>query len=225
MSATTIEAPRLKVITDTEPDTAPDMLALLERTATLHSQTGWRMAALVYALVGPSGKNGRPKAITSDGFLPIETLAKRGIRGLGSINTIRKYRDAWEATGLPAWDGTEDSWVEPAVAWSERDTLKPDEDEHPEPDDTSENSSVNEPEPAQTDEPDFSEFDYDDDEPAPQPTNVTYVEGAQEAALDALAGLAAYNGVPTDETLYRKGREAVIRLARLYNLRVEVGDL
>lgn len=84
------------------PANVDDALKALDNFGRLATATGWARAALVYALVGPApGSGRRPESVKSD-VMSVNDLASRGIHGLGSVTTIRKYRDAWEATGRPA---------------------------------------------------------------------------------------------------------------------------
>lgn len=82
------------------PASPEEALAALDSIGRLGTATGWARAALIYALVGPAPGSGR--RTHKEGFLLISDLAEKGIHGLRDRATIRRYRDAWEATGRPA---------------------------------------------------------------------------------------------------------------------------
>lgn len=59
---------------------------------------GWERAAIVYAFT--TAEEGRPKKLTTNGqLLSISEFAALAISGLGSRETVRKYRTYWEEAG------------------------------------------------------------------------------------------------------------------------------
>lgn len=95
-----------------EPDTSifiPRTLTSAEKVLNdiggLVTAKEWHRAALVYAFTRPS-KGGRPSGnrIAADA-VSIREFAAKGVIGLKSQNTIRRYREAWEATGREAAPG------------------------------------------------------------------------------------------------------------------------
>ena len=67
----------------------------------------WGTAAIVWAYTEPA--QGQRTSIKSDGSLTIDAFAKLGIRGLSSINSVRKYRNRWQ-------EAIDDGAAEPAEA-------------------------------------------------------------------------------------------------------------
>jgi phage N-6-adenine-methyltransferase len=89
------------------PATLDEAVTRLDGVVGLLSAGHWGTAAIVYAFTDDTG-GGRPsKAFKSEGFLPIETFAQLGIRGLTSPNSVRKYRRAWERA-------IDEGWAQPA---------------------------------------------------------------------------------------------------------------
>lgn len=74
-----------------------DYVAALTQRSNLLRSTGWELAAIVAAAVGPRRTGRDPMLLLLQRETPftVETLAAMGIRGLTSEHTVRRYRDAW----------------------------------------------------------------------------------------------------------------------------------
>lgn len=88
----------------TVPELIDDTVAVLNDVGRLLGAGHWATAALVYAWTTDE-LNGRGNRVTSDGVLSLEAFTEKGIRGLKSINTVRKYRRAWEHAMDQGWVG------------------------------------------------------------------------------------------------------------------------
>jgi hypothetical protein len=86
------------------PATAEELTRTLNAVIGMIAKGGWWTAAAVSAWTEPWAGGGRPpKGITSDAFLTISGFAALGIRGLSSINTVRKFRSAWARAVERGW--------------------------------------------------------------------------------------------------------------------------
>jgi DNA N-6-adenine-methyltransferase (Dam) len=86
------------------PATAEELTGTLNGVVGMIAKGGWLTAAAVHAWTKPWAGGGRPpKDITSDAFLTISGFAALGIRGLSSINTVRKFRSAWDRAIEQGW--------------------------------------------------------------------------------------------------------------------------
>jgi DNA N-6-adenine-methyltransferase (Dam) len=86
------------------PATAEELTDTLNGVVSMIAKGGWWTAAAVYSWTMPWAGGGRPpKGITSDAFLTISGFAALGIRGLSSINTVRKFRSAWARAVERGW--------------------------------------------------------------------------------------------------------------------------
>lgn len=86
------------------PATAEELTDTLNGVVGMIAKGGWWTAAAVYSWTMPWAGGGRPpKGITSDALLTISGFAALGIRGLSSINTVRKFRSAWARAVERGW--------------------------------------------------------------------------------------------------------------------------
>jgi phage N-6-adenine-methyltransferase len=86
------------------PPTTEVLTGTLNGVIGMIAKGGWFTAAAAYAWTEPWAGGGRPpKGITSDAFLTISGFAALGIRGLSSINTVRKFRSAWARAVKRGW--------------------------------------------------------------------------------------------------------------------------
>jgi hypothetical protein len=76
---------------------AQEVLAGIEGLVTAKD---WERAAIVAAFVVQPGAGARTDLVTSDKVLSPTQFAALGIAGLRSVNTVVRYVEAWETTGL-----------------------------------------------------------------------------------------------------------------------------
>jgi DNA N-6-adenine-methyltransferase (Dam). len=94
----------------TVPDTIEDTVTVLEAVGGLLTAGHWGTAAVVWAWTEEPGRGARTDLATSSLLTKsysCEDFAGLGIRGLGSHNTVRKYRRAWD-------HAIEQGWAEPS---------------------------------------------------------------------------------------------------------------
>lgn len=109
--------------TFTIPADPGDADAMLRELGDLATATGWKLAAVVYALVRVQESPGRPRAEkASSDLLTAAQLAERGINGLRSKTTIRAYWRAWDKAitdGLAVPVSLGDEVQLPDTEWSD----------------------------------------------------------------------------------------------------------
>lgn len=77
--------------------TQEEILTSIGEHAALHTATGWRLAAELAAVVRLADGPGR-SILNSENWLSTVDIAKLGIRGLKSSNTVDRYVKVWLAT-------------------------------------------------------------------------------------------------------------------------------